>query len=175
MNTVVEIGAAGQQPAEVDLHCPVCGGHNPADAVFCGNPDCGKALGEFRYVVEELRARTGFVQRVADQTNRLAGWPHFFTLHVLWMGIWFLLNTGLVAVFGTFDAYPYDMLGLILSVEATLLASLLLISNSRQNDYSNKRSELDYEVNVRTYRKVAQLERAVLALREQLEGNGRQP
>jgi hypothetical protein len=37
--------------------CPACGGGNPHDAVFCGNHECHKALGEFRYVLEELDAR----------------------------------------------------------------------------------------------------------------------
>jgi hypothetical protein len=36
------------------IFCPACGGENPADAVFCGNHSCHKALGEFKYVLEEL-------------------------------------------------------------------------------------------------------------------------
>jgi uncharacterized membrane protein len=152
--------------------CPACGGHNDAEAVFCANPACGKALGEFRYIAEEMRAGGGFVQRLADTTNRIAGWPHFFTLHVVWFLVWFLVNSGLVAAFVSFDAYPFDLLGLILGVEAALLASLLLISNNSQNVHSSKRAELDYEVTVRTYRKVAQLERQLQALADQLKAGG---
>ena len=39
------------------LVCPACGGTNASDAVFCANPSCGKALGEFRYALE---AHAGF-------------------------------------------------------------------------------------------------------------------
>jgi len=161
----------------VDDHtqvCPVCGGHNGAEAVFCANPACGKALGEFRYVAEEIRAGSGIVQRLADTTNRIAGWPHFFTLHMLWFVAWFMLNSGLFAAFAVFDTYPFDLLGLILGVEAALLASLLLISNNRQNEHANKRAELDYEVNVRTWRKVIQLEHRLQALAGQLQAGGQQ-
>jgi len=162
-------------PDEDDtLVCPACGGHNGADAVFCANPACGKALGEFRYIAEEMRAAGGFVQRLADTTNRIAGWPHFFTLHMLWFVAWFLLNSGLFAAFAVFDSYPFDLLGLILGVEAALLASLLLISNNRQNEHASKRAELDYEVTVRTYRKVVRLERRLQALADQLQAGGLQ-
>jgi hypothetical protein len=40
--------------------CPMCGGENTQDAVFCANPECHKALGDFRYVEEELRAELDY-------------------------------------------------------------------------------------------------------------------
>ena len=58
--------------------CPQCGRENTADAVFCANPACHKALGDFRYAEEEiarealrlgaakLSVRTRFVQRIAE-------------------------------------------------------------------------------------------------------------
>ena len=143
------------------LICPVCHGSNPPDAVFCGNPDCLKALGEFDYVIEELRAKSSWIQRVADRVNAFAGHPHFITVHLLWFMLWILLNSSLLAAFGMFDAYPYSLLGIILSFEAILITGFLLISNNRQNIHSDKRAQLDYEVNVRTYRKIKQLEKMV--------------
>jgi hypothetical protein len=43
--------------APTPIICPCCQCENPHDAVFCGNAECHKALGEFRYVVEELGRR----------------------------------------------------------------------------------------------------------------------
>lgn len=174
MNALAEPAGSGPADNADGIHCPVCGGHNDTDAVFCANPACGKALGEFRYIAEEMRAAGGFVQRLADTTNRIAGWPHFFTLHVVWFIAWFVINTGLVTAFVSFDAYPFDLLGLILGVEAALLASLLLISNNRQNEHTNKRAELEYEVNVRTWRKVEQLEHRLQELADLLKAGGLQ-
>jgi hypothetical protein len=55
--------------------CPVCGGHNPPEAVFCGNPTCHKALGNFKYVLEELEAEARWHHVVADKVTALIAKP----------------------------------------------------------------------------------------------------
>ena len=74
----------GMQAAPAPIICPVCKGENPADAVFCGNAECHKALGEFRYVIEELAAQSTSLERLADKVTAFTGRPHFVTVHVLW-------------------------------------------------------------------------------------------
>ena len=53
-----------------------------------------------------------------------------------------------------FDVYPFGLLGIILSIEAIFITGFLLISQNRQGAHADKRSELDYEVNVRTFREI---------------------
>lgn len=149
--------------------CPVCYGENPPDAVFCGNPVCHKALGEFDYVLEEFAADSSWLERLADRVTRFTGHPHFVTLHLLWFAAWVLLNSGLIAFFGIFDQYPYSLLGIILSIEAILITSFLLISQNRENSYAEKRAELDYEVNVRSYRKIMELQDTITTLSQRIE------
>lgn len=144
----------------------------PADAVFCANPECRKALGEFRYVNEELDDRTTTIQRFADRINQWSGQPNFVAVHALWFLAWIAINSGLITIFGVFDQFPYGLLGIILSIEAILLTGLLLISNNRQSEHARHRAELDYEVNVRTYRKICALEREVAAVRRHLGASG---
>ncbi|MGR9086497.1 MAG: aquaporin [Gammaproteobacteria bacterium] len=139
--------------------CPACGGENPGDAVFCGNPDCHKALGEFRYVLEELLDQKNGFERLADRVASFVSKPHFITLHMLWFILWILLNSGLIGYFRLFDVYPYDLLSFILAIEAIFITGFLLISQNRQTAYSEKRAELDYEINIRSYRKLIELER----------------
>ena len=143
------LGAPGSAKS---LTCPACGGDNSADAVFCGHRGCGKALGDFRFVLEEVSARTTPMQSLADRINDFAGKPHFVTLHVIWLLTWLVINSGLLLGVTAFDNYPFDLLSLVLSIEGILLTGFLLVSNNRQNEYANKRAELDYEVNVRAYR-----------------------
>lgn len=154
---------------ETTIRCPACRGEAPADAVFCGNPDCGKALGEFRYVAEEMEAGTTPIQRFADRVNQWSGHPNFVTLHAAWFLAWIAINSGIVALFGVFDQYPYGLLGIILSIEAILLTGLLLISNNRQSEHARRCAELDYEVNVRSYSKLCALEREIAALRRRMD------
>lgn len=160
------------QSTDQAIVCPACGGINPSDAVFCGNTKCHKALGEFLYVLEEVAAQTTRLQKLADQVTNFVGKPHFINLHIVWFAVWVLLNSGLIAFIAVFDAYPYGLLGIILGIEASLITSFLLISNNRQNAYSDKRSELDYEANVRSYRKLAELEKTIEELSKRIDALG---
>jgi uncharacterized membrane protein len=144
--------------------CPACGGENPADAVFCGNHACHKALGEFRYVLEELNKTKGWIEHLADRVTDFAGHPHFVSLHVFWFLAWMVVNSGMVAFVGVFDAYPFGLLGIILAIEAILVTGFMLISQNRQQAYANKRAELDYELNIHAYRKLVELEKRLDAL-----------
>ena len=139
--------------------CPACGGENPADAVFCGNHDCHKALGEFKYVLEELMANKSWLERLADRVTLFVSRPQFIILHVIWFTAWILANEGYFGVLQGFDEYPYGLLGIILAIEAILITGFLLISQNYQYDYSEKRAELDYEINIRSYRKLMELEK----------------
>ena len=149
--------------------CPACGGPNPADAVFCAHPGCHKALGEFLYSEEEHAARSSALERLADRVNAFVGTPHFISLHVLWFAAWILLNGGLIMGAQVFDAYPYGLLGIILSIEAILITGFLLISGQRQSRRAEIRAELDYEINVKAYRKLGELEARIDQLARRLD------
>jgi uncharacterized membrane protein len=141
------------------INCPACGGENPADAVFCGNHECHKALGEFKYVLEELQAKKNWIEKMADQVTGFIAKPQFIIIHILWFSVWIAANQGVFGQFANFDEYPYSLLGIILAIEAVLITGFLLISQSHQAAYSEKRAELDYEVNIRSYRKIIALEK----------------
>ena len=148
--------------------CPGCGGSNPPDAVFCGNPACHKALGEFRYVREELGAAARWYELLADRVAGFVGRPHFLVIHAFWFALWIAANTGLVAMV-RFDEYPFGLLGIILAIEAIFITGVLLISQNRQGVHFDKRAELDYEVNVRTYREIHQIDAMLRAIMERLQ------
>src|SRR5919109_149480 len=85
-------------PAGPAIVCPLCGGINPPEAVFCGNPACHKALGDFKYVLEELRAEARWHHVVADKVTALIAKPQFVAAHSAWFALWIALNTALFAV-----------------------------------------------------------------------------
>lgn len=168
---LIEMERSPPAPAPVataQLSCPACGGANSSAAVFCANAACGKALGPFAYVLEELTADTRWYERLADRATDFISRPHFLVAHSLWFLLWLLLNTGLFAIVGKFDDYPYNLLGLILSVESIFITGFLLISQNRQNAHAAKRAELDYEVNVRTYREIDELKALAQTMQAQL-------
>jgi uncharacterized membrane protein len=181
-----ENGAAPTHASKADdatpIVCPACGGANAPDAVFCANSACHKALGGWKYVLEELKKDSQWHETLAEKATAFIGKPHFLLAHVAWFAIWALLNSGLFAFVRRFDEYPYVLLGIILAAEAIFLTGFILISSNRQNAHADKRAELDYEVSVKTYRQIRMLDTALQQLTERLErlefpagSNGRHP
>ena len=123
------------------ITCPTCGTATADDAVFCANDACHKALAE-----------------------RVVGWvghSAFFAVHLLWFVVWWAINAGSVRGIHPFDLYPYGLLGILLAGEAILLTGFVLISQNRQQAKFELKVELDYEVNVRTYREVQAIAEAL--------------
>lgn len=157
-------GSLSPRAHEGFIICPACGGENPEDAVFCGSHQCHKALGEFKYVLEELQSTKNWIEHLADRVTGFIAKPQFVILHILWFAIWILANEGYFVELPNFDEYPYSLLGIILAIEAVLITGFLLISQNHQTAYSEKRAELDYEVNIRSYRKLLELEKRLDSL-----------
>lgn len=84
------------------------------------------------------------------------GKPHLLAVHLLWFTLWVLINTGMVALIRRFDGYPFSLLGILLSAEAIFITGFVLIRQNQQNRHADKRAELDYEVNIQTYRHINQ-------------------
>src|SRR3954451_15734005 len=151
------------------ITCPACGGTNAPDAVFCANHDCGKALGEFRYVQEEFSAESRWHETVAARVAAFVGHPFYIVLHVIWFAAWIAVNTGFVMLGRRFDDFPFSLLGILISIEAIFVTGFLLISQNRQTEHADKRAELDYEVNVRTYRELGEIKRALREIERRLD------
>ena len=136
--------------------CPACGGENSADAIFCAH--CDKALGPYRFVREELLGEATPHELLAERVTGFVAQPSFFLVHALWFVLWILINAGIFAVVRRFDNYPYNLLSILLSIEAIFITGFLLISQNRQQRYIEKAAELDYEVNVRAYREIQEMQ-----------------
>lgn len=155
--TAWETQAAPASP----LICPACGGTNASSAVFCADPACHKALGGFAYVREELQKEAHWHEALADRVVAWIGKPHFLGVHLLWFLGWTAINTGVLVMAPRFDAPPFALLGIILAMETIFITGFVLISQNQQAKYDAKQAELDYEVNVQTFRKIEQLEETV--------------
>jgi uncharacterized membrane protein len=157
------------ETAASEIICPACGGSNVPDAVFCANPHCGKALGEFRYVREELAARSRWHETLAARVAAFVSHPFYIIVHVIWFAAWIAVNTGFVMLGRRFDDYPFSLLGILIAIEAIFVTGFLLITQNRQNEHADKRAELDYEVNVRTYRELGEIKRMLRDIERRLD------
>jgi uncharacterized membrane protein len=102
----------------------------------------------------------GLQDRIADVVTAFSGRMLFVYVHIAWFGLWILLNTGRFGL-PVFDPFPYGLLTMIVSLEAIFLSTFVLISQNRQSEEAERRSDLDLQMDLLTEH---ELTRALLML-----------
>ena len=128
--------------------CPACRTIDQADGVEDGNlfPVLAKRVGHERKL---LQAVIDAQDRVADRITSFAGSLNFVYIHSVWFGVWILLNVGAMGAAIEFDKFPFGLLTMIVSLEAIFLSTFVMVSQNRQADRADIRSQLDFETNLR--------------------------
>jgi uncharacterized membrane protein len=96
-------------------------------------------------------------ERVSDLITQFSGSMAFVYFHVVWFGVWILLNINLIHLpyISEFDPFPFGLLTMVVSLEAIFLSTFVLISQNRMAGLSEKRAELDLQVNMLAEQKAA--------------------
>jgi len=96
-------------------------------------------------------------ERFSDSITHFSGSMFFVFIHVVWFGLWILLNVNLIHLphISEFDPFPFGLLTMIVSLEAIFLSTFVLISQNRMAGLSEKRAELDLHVNMLAEQKAA--------------------
>ena len=98
--------------------------------------------------LQAARAR-GLQDRLADAITAFSGRMVFVYAHIVWFGLWFVLNTGRFGV-PPFDPFPYGLLTMVVSLEAIFLATFVLISQNRLSAEAEHRADLDLHIGLLT-------------------------
>jgi len=121
-----------------------------------------------RNVNEQAEEERGnIVLRVADWVANFSGSITFLVLHIGIFAVWIVLNIG-VLPFGNFDAFPFGLLTMAVSLEAIILSTLLLFSTNRQTARDRIRSDIEYEINLKAELEVAHLHEKTDRLYEEM-------
>lgn len=111
------------------------------------------------------RSATGPSEHVADVITGFSGSMLYVGIHVVWFGVWLVLNVGF---FKAFDPFPFSLLTMIVSLEAIFLASFVLISQNKQAIQADKRAKIDLQVNLIAERENTKLIEMVSAVHKHL-------
>ncbi|HTJ76584.1 MAG TPA: DUF1003 domain-containing protein [Acidimicrobiales bacterium] len=130
------------------ISCPACRAIDRADGVEDGNlfPVLAQRVKHER---RALQAVVDAQDRIADRITAFAGSLNFVYIHSVWFGIWILLNVGILGAALEFDKFPFGLLTMIVSLEAIFLSTFVMVSQNRQAERSDIRSQLDFETNLR--------------------------
>jgi uncharacterized membrane protein len=96
----------------------------------------------------ETDRRQTLSERIGFDFARLVGSWVFVLAQVGLMVVWVVLNA--ISALAHWDAYPYQFLNFILSLEAALWASVVLMALNRMYDRDRLRAQHDYELDVKT-------------------------
>jgi len=91
-------------------------------------------------------------QKAADWVSDNVGSWNFILLQTLIVAVWAILNvTSLVR---HWDPYPFIFMNLVFSLQAAYTASLVMISQNRQDEMARKMANNNYVVDLKTAREV---------------------
>jgi uncharacterized membrane protein len=105
--------------------------------------------------------------RIADAITAFSGSMAFVYAHVVWFGIWILLNDGRLGV-PAFDPFPYGLLTMIVSLEAIFLSTFVLISQNRQSAEAERRADLDLHIGLLSEHELTRVLQMLEAIQDKL-------
>ena len=105
--------------------------------------------------------------RIADAITSFSGRMIFAYVHILWFGIWILLNTGRFGV-RSFDPFPYGLLTMVVSLEAIFLSTFVLISQNRLSEENERRADLDLQIGLLTEHELTRVLQMLDAVQDKL-------
>jgi uncharacterized membrane protein len=110
-------------------------------------------------VNEVLEERTTPWQRIADLIAAVSASQAFVIFHLVFFAGWMIANK----VMGehALDPFPYNLLTMIVSLEAIFLSIFVLVSQNRAGEKDRIRADLDYQVNLKAHLEVMQLHRKI--------------
>jgi uncharacterized membrane protein len=94
-----------------------------------------------------IKNRTA-AERIADWIADFSGSLKFIAIHLVFYGLWILINTVKPRWLPRFDPFPFLLLSVVVSLEAIFLSTFVLIKQNRMSKRSDQRAHLDLQINL---------------------------
>jgi uncharacterized membrane protein len=128
----------------------------------------GAAAANLRTIVEIERQNQhnrSRVQVFTDHITALASSFPFIVVHIVWFFVWIGLNT---LSSHRFDVFPFNLLTMLVSLEAILLTAFVLMSQNRLTLLADRRAHLDLQVNLLAERELTAILKAVCLMSDKI-------
>jgi uncharacterized membrane protein len=119
---------------------------------------------ELRRLADRHKTRQ---DRFADGITRLSGSMGFLFAHAVVFAFWIVVNVGQSPILG-FDPYPFGFLTMAVSLEAIFLSTVVMISQNKMQEASDKRAELDLQINLLAEHEITRILRLVDAIADKM-------
>ena len=128
----------------------------------------GAAATNLRTIVEierQSQKNQSRVQVLTDHITATASSFPFIVGHIVWFAVWIGLNT---LSSRHFDAFPFNLLTMVVSLEAILLTAFVLMSQNHLTLLADRRAHLDLQVNLLAERELTAILKAVCLISEKI-------
>jgi uncharacterized membrane protein len=95
---------------------------------------------------QEFLSRRTWVERAGDAVAAFTGSLRFVVIHGVLFAGWILVNTASIAGVRHFDPLPFSLMGTILAFEAIVLASFILMRQTRMSRRADERDHLMLQI-----------------------------
>jgi len=99
-------------------------------------------------IAQEFARTQTRADRLSGAITRRAGSAAFVVSHVVIVAAWIAINTGWVPGVPTFDRFPFSLLGVIVSLEAVLLAVFVLMNQKWQAQQAEHWAHLNLQIGI---------------------------
>ncbi|MBX9600235.1 MAG: DUF1003 domain-containing protein [Bryobacteraceae bacterium] len=106
---------------------------------------------------QEFRRQRTTPERIADAIAAFTGSFFFSLLHVCGFALYILVNSGWAPFLRPFDPFPFVFLALIVSCEAVLLSSFVLMKQNRMSAGSDRRAHLNLQIDLLAEKEITKL------------------
>jgi uncharacterized membrane protein len=113
-----------------------------------------------------LLKRSG-VQRISDAITSAAASGPSMLAHAVWFIAWIAVNTRVIPGLEPFDPFPFQLLTMLVSLEAIFLALFVLATQNRLGKQADLRANLDLQIDLLAEREMT----AVLQLLTEIAGH----
>jgi uncharacterized membrane protein len=119
-----------------------------------------------RSLKARANAKRSFAERLADHLTIGFGSMLFLVVNCLWFVVWIAINLSLIPGLPAFDPFPFGLLTMVVSLEAILLAIIVLISQNRAARIADLREEVALQVEEISEQEVTKLLELMVMLLE---------
>jgi uncharacterized membrane protein len=113
---------------------------------------------------QEALEQRSFKERIGDAVADFAGSMSFVILQLVIFAVYAALNSGAIPLIKPWDPYPYILLALLVSLEAVLLSTFVLMKQNRMSRRADQRNHLNLQIDLlaeKEITKILQLQRLI--------------
>ncbi len=96
----------------------------------------------------DTNAKRTLSEKVADTLTSRFGSMLFLSINILWFSVWIVINLGIIPGVHAFDPYPFGFLTMVVSLEAIILAIVVLVSQNRAATIADVREEVTLQMDI---------------------------